>query len=581
MSDETDAWRTELPLEVLHLIDRACDRFEAALRAGGRPRVEDYLGTVPPVFRNALLRELRAAEKDALGDSTETGESRSAGAAAETRPGSAGVTRTSDTTEPAGPESPVDAPPAGQPSDGLSRGSVVHYFGDYEIRRELGRGGMGVVYEALQNSLNRPVALKLVKAGLLAGDDELRRFKNEAEAVAQLDHPGILPVYEVGQHDGQHYFSMKLVPGGSLVALLDRYKDDPRAAARLVAEAAEAVAHAHARGILHRDLKPANILIDAEGHPHVTDFGLAKNVESDVEFTQSGAILGTPAYMSPEQATGRRGSITTATDVYGLGAVLYAVLTGQAPFGGDSAVETIDAVRNSPPEPPRRINKAVPLDLETICLKCLEKDPRRRYTTVQALADDLHAWLESRPISARRVAVLERAGLWCKRRPAVAALSAALVLATVGGTAAIIALQAKSNTDLRAANEALDHQRARAERGEQMAIESVRRFRSAVAENPELRNSPALEGLRRTLLTEPHSFFTALRDRLYSENDGRPEALARLASTAFDLGTLTEEIGRKQDALQPYQEALAIRRRLARDRPTVRTYQCDLGTGRG
>ena len=261
---------------------------------------------------------------------------------------------------------------------------------------------MGVVYQARQVSLNRPVALKMVKAGLLAGDDDLRRFKNEAEAVALLDHPGVVPIYEVGEHDGQNYFSMKLVPGGSLVPLLDRYKEDPKAAARLVAEAAEAVAHAHARGILHRDLKPANILVDDKGHPHVTDFGLAKRVEADVEITQSGAILGTPAYMSPEQASGHRGAVTTASDVYGLGAVLYALLTGRAPFGGSSVVETIDAVRNRPPEPPRRLNASVPRDLETICLKCLEKDPRRRYPSAQALADDLRAWLDARPIAARR-----------------------------------------------------------------------------------------------------------------------------------------------------------------------------------
>ncbi len=260
--------------------------------------------------------------------------------------------------------------PGLEPGDGdnLPAGATVRYFGDYEIHRELGRGGMGVVYEARQASLNRPVALKMVKAGLLAGDDELRRFQNEVEAVALLDHPGIVPVYEVGKYDGQHYFSMKLVPGGSLVPLLERYKADPKAAARLAAELAEAVAHAHACGILHRDLKPANILVDDHGHPHVTDFGLAKKVEADVELTQSGAILGTPAYMSPEQVTGRRGSITSATDVYGLGAVLYALLTGRAPFGGDSVVETIDAVRNTPPEPPRRLTTAVPRDLETICL---------------------------------------------------------------------------------------------------------------------------------------------------------------------------------------------------------------------
>jgi WD40 repeat protein len=294
---------------------------------------------------------------------------------------------------------------------------------------------MGVVHEARQVSLNRPVALKMLKTGLLAGDDELRRFRNEAEAVALLDHPGVVPIYEVGRDDGQHYFSMKLVPGGSLVPLIDRYTHDPRAAALLVAEAAEAVAHAHSRGILHRDLKPANILVDAGGHPHITDFGLAKRLEGDVELTQSGAIMGTPAYLSPEQATGRRGSITTATDVYGLGAILYALLTGTAPFGGEVVMATLDAVRSRPPVSPTKLNPKIPRDLETICLKCLEKDPRRRYTSAQALSDDLHAWLGSRPIAARRAGTAERGWLWCKRQPVVAGLSAAvLVIALVGLT---------------------------------------------------------------------------------------------------------------------------------------------------
>ncbi|MFO0956055.1 MAG: serine/threonine-protein kinase [Isosphaeraceae bacterium] len=212
-------------------------------------------------------------------------------------------------------------------------------FGDYEIEDELGRGGMGVVYRARQMGLNRPVALKMVKAGVLADDAELRRFRNEAEAVALLDHPGIVPIYEVGEHDGRRYFTMKLVEGGNLAGRLGTYKGEYRASAALAAEAARAVHHAHMRGILHRDLKPANILVDAGGHPHVTDFGLAKRVESGAEsdtlalgMTASGDVVGTPAYMSPEQAVGRRGSITTATDVYGLGRS-YAMLAGKAPFG--------------------------------------------------------------------------------------------------------------------------------------------------------------------------------------------------------------------------------------------------------
>jgi WD40 repeat protein len=342
----------------------------------------------------------------------------------ETAPGEPATTAALDERDP------------GRNGDALAPGTSVHYFGDYEIRRELGRGGMGIVYEARQISLNRPVALKMVKAGLLAGDAELRRFQNEAEAIALLDHPGVVPVYEVGRHDGQHYFSMKLVPGGSLVPLIGRYTHDPRAAARLVVEAAEAVAHAHARGILHRDLKPANILVDDQGHPHITDFGLAKKIEADVDLTQSGAILGTPAYMSPEQATGHRGAVTTASDVYGLGAVLYTLLTGRAPFGGDSVVEILDAVRNTPPEPPTRLNAAVPRDLETICLKAMAKEPPRRFASAADLAADLRRWLAGEPITARPVGPVERAWRWARRRPAAAGLIAAAAIASLALVAA-------------------------------------------------------------------------------------------------------------------------------------------------
>jgi WD40 repeat protein len=352
----------------------------------------------------------------------------------------------------------------------LPRWTKVRYFGDYELMRELGRGGMGVVYRARQVSLNRLVALKMIKAGVLADGDDLRRFQNEAEAVALLDHAGIVPIYEVGEHDGQRYFSMKLVAGGSLADRLAPYKDDPRAAALLLADVAEAAHHAHMRGILHRDLKPANILVDDQGNPHVTDFGLARRVGADVGLTASGAILGTPSYMAPEQAAGRRGSITTATDVYGLGAILYALLTGRGPFVGDSVVDTLTMVRERVPEPPRKLNTRVPRDVEVICLKCLEKDPRRRYSSAQALADDLRAWLGSRPIAARPVGALTRSWLWCRRRPAVAALSAAVLLVgligLVGGVsqwraAVANAATARDNATIAQANADIAKQRNR------------------------------------------------------------------------------------------------------------------------
>jgi serine/threonine-protein kinase len=276
---------------------------------------------------------------------------------------------------------------------------------------------MGVVYKARQLSLNRPVALKMLQAGTLASDDDLRRFQNEAEAVAQLDHPHIVPILEVGQFEEQRYFTMKLIGGPSLDRKLAEYSADPKGAARLVQTVAEAVHHAHQRGILHRDLKPGNILLDERGEPHVTDFGLAKRVQADSELTQSGAILGTPAYMAPEQASGKRGMVTTATDVYGLGAILYALLTGRAPFRGESPVETLEQVRERTPEPPSKWNPRVPRDLAIIALKCLEKNAHRRYPTALDLAEDLSRFFQGQPIQARSTPAWEHFLKWVQRRP--------------------------------------------------------------------------------------------------------------------------------------------------------------------
>jgi hypothetical protein len=302
----------------------------------------------------------------------------------------------------------------------------VGSLGDYEVLGEIARGGMGVVFKARQKSLGRLVALKMVPEG--GTPDEVRRFRNEAEMAAGLDHPGIVPVHEVGQHAGQLYFSMKLFEGGSLAQHLDRYRNNPKGAVRLLAAVARAVHHAHQRGILHRDLKPSNILLDAEGQPHVTDFGLAKRVEVDTELTQSGALVGTPSYMAPEQTTGRRGEVTTATDVYGLGAVLYALVTGRPPFRAETVLDTLVLVREAPPEPPRRVNRGVDRDLEAVCLKCLHKDPSRRYSTAEALAEDLGRWLSGEPTLARPAGRLERLGRWARRHRLAVGVAACLLL---------------------------------------------------------------------------------------------------------------------------------------------------------
>ncbi len=315
----------------------------------------------------------------------------------------------------------------------------LHYFGDFELIRELGRGGMGVVFKARQVSLNRLVAVKMIRSAVLAGEEQRRRFRNEAEAVATLDHPHLVPIFEVGEHDGHAYFAMKLIGGVGLDQCLDTFVNRFPDVARMVATVAEAVHHAHQRGILHRDLKPANILIDAEGEPHVTDFGLAKRIEGDSALTGTGAVVGTPSYMAPEQASGRRGAVTTATDVHGLGTVLYALLTGRPPFAGDSVVQTLEQVRETVPEAPSKLNRRVPRDLEVICLKCLEKAPKHRYDSAHNLADDLRRFVNGEPIRARRVGLATRLAMWCRRRPAIAGLSAAAVgLAALAAVLAVV-----------------------------------------------------------------------------------------------------------------------------------------------
>jgi TolB-like protein/Tfp pilus assembly protein PilF/predicted Ser/Thr protein kinase len=307
-------------------------------------------------------------------------------------------------------------------------------FGDYELLEQIGRGGQGVVFRARQKSLNRTVALKVINLGQWANKAHVKRFRREAEAAASLDHTGIVPIHEVGERDGSCYFSMKFVEGGQLDEVVRRSPISIRQAVELIAKIARIVHYAHEHGILHRDIKPGNILLDANGEPHLTDFGLARLLETESSVTQTLDVLGTPSYMAPEQAVGNNAAVSSATDVYGLGAVLYQLLTGQPPFAGGTTYETIRLLCDTEPRNPRVLNPKIDRDLSTICLKCLEKDRKRRYSSALALAEDLERWLKHEPIAARRVGPLVRGRKWVRRNPTSALLAASLIaLAAAAG----------------------------------------------------------------------------------------------------------------------------------------------------
>jgi len=352
-----------------------------------------------------------------------------------------------------------DNPPAADQPSASERtvtGSRIHVsddhrglrsFGDYTLVKEIARGGMGVVFKARQMKLNRVVALKMILSGQLASAEDVQRFYIEAEAAASLEHPGIVPIYEIGEHDGQHFFSMGFIEGASLDVQVKQGPMPPAAAATIIHKVAEVIAYAHGQGVIHRDLKPANILLDPAGDPKVTDFGLAKKTEDDSRLTGTGQILGTPGYMPPEQASGAADTIGPTADIYSLGAILYALLTGRPPFQSATAMDTLMAVLEQEPVAPCQLNPVLDSDLETICLKCLHKDKNRRYATADALVAELGRYLNGEPILARPIGRIERAWRWCQRKPALAGLSvlAVLLLLTLGIGGPLVALQQADN----------------------------------------------------------------------------------------------------------------------------------------
>jgi WD40 repeat protein/tRNA A-37 threonylcarbamoyl transferase component Bud32 len=463
-----------LPLHLELRLEAICRPFEAAWRAAGEgntpPRIEDYLEAAAPAERWPLLRELvevelhyRRGEVPSLEEYTRRfpeyaarltcllGGLPAGGRECGARPRTERVNQVPDSIS----DGRAGDTALTRPHGGAGRGRaappapVLPAVPGYEVLDEVSRGGMGVVYRARQIKLNRTVALKMILSGQLASAAEVQRFRIEAENGSSLDHPHIVPIYEVGEHRGQPYFSMKLIDGDSLARQLPRFTTDHRAAARLLAQVARAVEHAHQRGILHRDLKPGNVLLDREGQPHVTDFGLSKRVSETTGLTESGSILGTASYMSPEMAAGQSRHLTTAADVYSLGAILYELLTGRPPFQGETFLATLRLVQDREPERPRRLNPQMSRELESVCLKCLEKDPHRRYGSAATLAEDLERWLDGKVLSVRPVSRAERGWRWCRRNPYLAAVSGLAVagLVTVTVLAVLFALHSSQTAE--------------------------------------------------------------------------------------------------------------------------------------
>jgi serine/threonine protein kinase/WD40 repeat protein len=424
----------------------------------------------------------------------------------------------------------ADDEPAAKPAAPATRfaddATPLCSFGDYELLEEIGRGGMGIVYRARQKSLNRIVALKIILAGRWASEAQVQRFRAEAEAAAALAHPNIVPIHEIGERQGQQFFSMKLVEGGSLaerIAEGKRGKGEKETSrstslssapfplfsssltlpgstfsstAALMAKITRAVHFAHQRGIVHRDLKPTNVLLDREGEPHLTDFGLAKRLESGSHLTHTQTVLGTPAYMAPEQAAGLNDLVTAAADIYSLGAILYEILAGQPPFTGRTPLDVLQQVQVRNPRPPSSLNRAIPRDLEIICLKCLQKEPRRRYASAEELADDLDRWLTGRPILARPVPMPERLWLWTRRNPAAACACGLLLWLAVGSTAAALRLQRESQRAHTAELQAVEKLRAAylaQARAERLSGAAGRRAKSLEAIAAAARLQPSLE----------------------------------------------------------------------------------------
>jgi serine/threonine protein kinase/tetratricopeptide (TPR) repeat protein len=537
-------------------IDQVCNRFELAWKAGQRPPIEDFLSDTPEPERSALLRELIAldmAYRRQAGEQPQPDDYRD---------------RFPFVSVPA----PVTSgdPLATTPEAPAAATTSLPNVPGYELLRELGRGGMGVVYQARQLRLNRLVALKMVLAGEHARPEDLLRFLAEAEAVAQLQHPHIVQIYEVSQHAGLPFFALEFLDGGSLAQKLQGSPLPAQEAAQLVETLARAMQAAHARGIIHRDLKPANVLLDQEGRPKISDFGLAKRVDAGAGLTRTGAILGTPSYMAPEQAAGQGKEVGAAADVYALGAILYELLTGRPPFKAATPLETARQVLEEEPVSPRRLQPGLPRDPETICLTCLHKEPTRRYPSALALAEDLRRYRQGESITARPVGSPERLVKWVRRRPAAAGLLAAVLLLVLGGTTGA-GLLLQQRADARARQSQSDREalgvleRARGLLNEGWQAHDLVKLKEATAEGDRAVDIARSGEARAAVLQEAVDFRAEAGARLAhaEKNQALLAALLDVSAPQETKSYTSSDMGQKMALAQPSvdeQYATAFRR---------------------
>ncbi len=530
----TDA---NLSLGLAQRVDAECDRFEGEWRAGRQPRIEDYLAAAPDTDRDALLAALLDVERELR-----------FGAAHET------------------------AVESGQGHEQAAPKPDWPTVAGYEILEELGRGGMGVVYLARQPGLNRLVALKVIRSGAHAGEVERARFRREAQTLARLQHPGVVQVFEVGEHEGNPYLALEYVPGGSLADCLDGTPLPARQAALLVRRLAVAVEAAHRAGVVHRDLKPANVLLAACGLtgqseqgtakpqaaeeaadviPKITDFGLARCLDTQTVPTQSGLVVGTPSYMAPEQARGEK-DVGPAADLHALGAILYELLTGRPPFRGPTPLETVLQVLDDDPVSLRLLLPRLPRDVETICMKCLHKEPARRYASACELADDLGRFLSHQPIRARPVGRTERVVRWCRRNPLAAGLTTALLLVLAAGFVAVTTLWMSARK-----------QRDRAERNFERVFGAIDQSFSQVSSSPELKTKQMLP-FRKRLLTSAQQQY----QDLVAEVGDNPRAEEALVRSWIRLAQINRALGSKAEAEQAARTSVALGEKLVRNAPT-------------